>query len=707
MLEKLALQKKMISKDDCLKAMKACKSSPNYEMALKSYFIENNLIPEKTILQLINTFDSIKIMKTTMKFGTVAVKMGFISQNILKAALAIQKKTVAANQKPKLIGQILVESGKLTKDQIALIVQKQKKLGLIADKVASPQQPNNIKQTKPAPPSKNTESVKPVVEKKVTIEFSDESETIEGGMALDIEDGGMTAYLRKTDTFDSNLTIDDIYSILLTKSIQYGLASDDAINGFINSSGFRTNRFKVASGTERVFGKDARIEYFFDTDHLKAGGMDDDGNIDFKDRGKIPKTETNTLLAEKFPLKKATMGRDIFGNELAITPVKDIFLKATTGVLISEDGQHAYSEISGHPKLSWSGNLSVVDTFIAKADVGYETGHLVYDGNIEVKGCLKSGFCVTGDDIKIKEIDGGEIHAEGDVVILEGVNGAKIFSRGNVTANFIHDSQISCLGDVFIAREIVDSTIQASGSCQVKTGKIINSQIASNQGVIAKDIGTDKTHSNTIIVGQDLFIKKELIHIEKQIIDTEKQKIKSEKRRQSLKIENQGFQQSTARIANELDKVLDEKQTIENEMAELENQADAKKQYLSLKTTLKQTQAFFSRLDKQLNDLFNNIGKNDQIIETIEETFDSFDDRLEDLKYERENYIDWQDTNPGQSIVIASGQVCSGSIIQGQHAQKEIKETERNVQIKECKLSGNVGNTDLYEIQIHDNVKKR
>lgn len=82
--------------------------------------------------------------------------------------------------------------------------------------------------------------------------------------------------------------------------IVYGLVGVSEVEKFINSSGFKTNPFKVAQGTEPMRGKDARIEYF-ETDYLKAGGIDEDGNIDFKDRGPIPWVKKGYLLAKKFP----------------------------------------------------------------------------------------------------------------------------------------------------------------------------------------------------------------------------------------------------------------------------------------------------------------------------------------------------------------------------------------------------------------------
>ena len=45
-----------------------------------------------------------------------------------------------------------------------------------------------------------------------------------------------------------------------------------------------------------IQGKNARVEFFFNTDYLKAGDLSIDGGIDFKDRGEIPHVEEGTVL---------------------------------------------------------------------------------------------------------------------------------------------------------------------------------------------------------------------------------------------------------------------------------------------------------------------------------------------------------------------------------------------------------------------------
>ncbi len=658
------------------------------------FFLTHGLIPPNTLEVLINTITAVKIIKMNIKFGAIAVEKGFISQETLEVALLLQKQIAAENKKPKLIGHILIESGKLTNEQAALVALEQSKRNLKVEPAA------------PEDPPRKNESLKPYEEPAKAVRISDSSEKIQGGMILEIEDNGMSAYLRKTDKFNNTRTVDDIFTILLSKGIQFGLESEKAVEGFINSSGFRKNRFKIASGTPQVPGKNARIEYYFNTDHLSAGQMDEEGNIDFKDRGEIPKIESQTLLAEKFPFKASENGRDIFGNELLPEPAIDIPLNIKTGVFLSEDETKVYAQISGHPKLSWSGNISVIDTFLVDGDVGYETGHLRYDGNIDITGGLKTGFQIAGFDINIKEVDGGQIQAQGNVTILNGVNDAKIYSRGHVSAKYIHNSEIYCLGNVTVEKEIVDSKIESSCACYIQNGDIVNSAISFNQGVYTKNIGTEKTTPNTIVVGKDLFVVNELQNIDHKLEDLEKKKTDMEKKRNKLLLENKTLHQLTTQMANELDKVLEDKQKIENKLLILEKHPE-KETTQQLRTDLKQKQIQFERLDKELNDRFNILEKNEEKTTRLKTACDDLEDQMEELNQEKINFSDWQSSNKGKPVVTAQGRVCAGTVIHGAHVQKEIKETITNVRIQEGLLQVNDTDSNIYEIQIHDNVGRR
>ncbi len=705
MLEKIALQKGLISKEDFNKAIAACKDAENYEAALKEYFISKNIISPPKVNQLLQSLSILRIMKKNMRFGQAAIKLGFLDKNVLQTAITQQKKAIAQKRPFHSIGQILFEAGKLSKEQLEQIL-KQIKLGtkkLSSAPLSKPESPE-------APGiEKNNDQADPDTEKPKTSEDekleADASIEVEGGMILEIEANGLAAYLKKTDQFDDTITVEDIYAILAGHRIQFGLANEKMIEGFINSSGFKSNTFKIASGIDRVVGMDARIEYYFDTDYLKAGGMDEEGNIDFKDRGAIPKIEEGTLLARKFPLTPPKNGRNIYGEELETLPVNDIELRTQSGAILFNENTELYAEISGYPKLTWTGHINVIEDFIVKGDVNYETGHVIYDGNIEVKGCLKSGFNITGRNIKIQEVDGGIIIAHGDLTIVNGVNNATIYSRGHVNAKFIHNATIFCLGNLNIDKEIVDSKIKTSGTCNIKRGEIINSKVSSNSGVEAKNLGTSKTAPNTIEVGVDTYLETELQKIDQAVAEIDQTTKNLKKKADRLKIEKERYQEISSRIVNEIEKCRHDGREIKKAISQIENPSEKSREIKNFNRQLKQNESLFKRLDRELNECFDIIENNEVLLKEIEARFKEFEETLEDLAYEKENFIEWGKANTGRPLVVVSGMAFSDTAIKGVHSTLELKENITRTKIREVLLQNTGGSHPIYEMQIHENIK--
>ncbi len=656
MIEKIALLKKMISKEDYLKAVESCKMSKDFDKALKDYFITNKLIPSDELSKLKNSADSIKIIKSTEKFGSIAVKMGFISSKTLEATLSIQKQAVAKNKVPKRIGQILLDSGKLNRKQIKQIINVQKR----------------------------------------TNQSSDLFESIEFGMQLFVDDDGMSAYLRKTKDFDKTIEAYDIRAVLLEKKIQYGIVKDEIIKKFIETKEFEHKSFKIASGTPKSDGKDATILYHFKTDYLKAGKEDSEGGFDFKERGEVPKIKEKTLLAEKTPLKESNDGVDIFGNIILAEPGNDVPLKCDTGTSLSEDGMKAYSEVSGYPKLSLTGNISVMDTYTVKGDVNFETGHVTYKGNIDITGSLKNGFKVKGVDVNLFEIDGGMINSQGDVTVSGGINDAEIHAIGHVKAKFIHHSKISCLGNIYVENEIVDSQIEAGGACIIKTGNVIHSRITAKKGIHAKNIGTENTGPNELIVGQDLYVNKAITQIEDKILELRNARLSIEKDKKALATENQTHNETIKRATDGIEKILIEKQQIEIRWSNLGKHPGKNDEII----LLNQKTNIIKQLENDRAERLHEIEKNKRKIQKISKKAIGLDNQLDSLSREKTDYVEWVKSNPGNAVVRVEERIISGTVIKGIHAQKKIKKSVSNVHIREHSFESSKGSNRLFEIQI-------
>jgi uncharacterized protein (DUF342 family) len=697
MLEKIALQKNLITKEQCVAALNACKGAKNMEMALKDYFISKGLIPIQQMKQVVSTFQAVKVMRKNAVFGTIAVKLGFIDNTLFQKEMARQKQAAGKKAAPRFIGELWVKNKTISKDQFIKILRIQEK------RPAAPQRPAKNASSEPQAKKGSADGQIPAAPVPPPDEPAAEApdyslvKELSGGVILEIDDQGMNAFIKKTDKFDDTISPAELLELITENDIFYGVVKEKALEGFIRSSGFKEKPFKVAGGREAQLGKDSRIEYYFDTDHLKAGGFDEEGNIDFKDRGEIPWVEEGSLLAEKFPMKEARSGYNIFDQMLEVPPVSDTPLRYKSGVVLSDDDLKLYAETGGHPRLSWSGNVQVVDTFVVKKDVDYETGHLEYSGDIDVKGTLKSGFRVRGHGIRINTADGGEIHAEGDVTIVNGVNEARIYARGNVKAKFIQNSKVFCLGNLTVDKEIVDTKIEASGAVIIPNGEIISSDIVANMGVYTRHLGTEKSVPNTVTVGVDAFTDQELKTIRKTITRSELRIEQIKEKIQALTKDIKGLHQATNRLAHELDMARDEGLT-------LSRKAEGEKPPAGLKSQIQSNKALFSRLDKDLNRYFDRIEKNENRILEMRMEHEQLEDELDDLQYELANFTDWMETNPGLAVVTVTGRVTPGTTVKGPNASREITDKLANVKIKEI-LSSKQGD-EGYKVQIHENIKR-
>ncbi|MCP4117108.1 MAG: DUF342 domain-containing protein [Desulfobacteraceae bacterium] len=685
MIEKIALKKKLITRAQYDEAVAACAHARDREVAYKEFFIAKKWLSDREISALAKLAGSLEIMRKDLKFGIIAVKLGYISKSVLELILEEQKKAVQKRKTPKLIGELLVESGMLTPKQRETILSEQL---LGEQELAAAPAPSvcttDTRAEQPAKPAGEQPLPEPVAQGGGTAEPVESSkreerlrmtqEDIGSGLILKVLANQMEAFLLKTGEFDEDITVEDVRELLLDRFIQFGIVDDNMIQRFILSKGFKSKGFMVARGVAPKQGRDAKIEFYFDTDHLKAGGLDEEGGIDFKERGAVPLVEAGVLLAEKIPSRAAVSGRDVFGEEHAMAVARDAQLKGKEGTRLSEDGLRLYSAVRGYPRLSWSGSVMVVEDFVTKGDVNYETGHVRYKGNVIVNGCIKDGFQVCGCDIRANEIEGGVVRADGNLVVAGGVNDADIYARGNVRVKFVHKSRIVCLGNVFIEAEIVDSSMESSGACIIEKGDIINCEISAKMGVSAENVDTGISRSSTITLGRDSFVESELKKIQGalKVCSSQIEQLKLE--REMLVEEIGKLHEHSLKLAHELDRIQAE-----------EGRTEA-----------------FLKLEGALNDCFTGIERQEIARDEADQEVSDLEDRVDDLSYEEENFREWSRVNPPKSVMVVDGTLYPGATVYGLHSKKIFKDKVTKSKICEFVEQDPSADAPIYRIASYE-----
>ena len=186
---------------------------------------------------------------------------------------------------------------------------------------------------------------------------------------------------------------------------------------------YRTaNTVKIMSlqGKNPIHGKDAKIEYFFNTNLNLKPKKNEDGSVDYRDHMNMIKyhVKAGDLLARLIPEDPGTPGMNVFGEEISPRTVRSLTLDYANNMKCNEEKTEIFSEVTGHASLV-KGKVFVSSVFEVPADVtGYNPiGNVEYAGNVHVAGNVKGGF---------------EVRAKGDIIVEGVVEDALLEAGGQI-----------------------------------------------------------------------------------------------------------------------------------------------------------------------------------------------------------------------------------------------------------------------------------
>lgn len=317
------------------------------------------------------------------------------------------------------------------------------------------------------------------------------------------------------------LKAEDILGELELQKVTVGI-DQGQIQDFMQSRQYCTS-YIFAKGIPPVPGKDASIEYFFNTNHNLKPKKNKDGTVDYRDLNTISRVEKGTLLAKLHKEEKGQPGKDVFGGDISVKQEKNLKLDFSNNITISEDKTELYSEVTGHASLV-NGKVFVADVFEVPADVDNGTGNIVYDGNVSIKGNVKSGFSVTAKGNIVVEgvIEGAFISAGGQIVVKRGIHGMNkghVEAESNIITQFIENATVVSGGFVE-AGSILHSQVSAVSDIRVngKKGFVTGGVIRAGCTVEAQTIGSEMGTMTKIEVGVDPQVKERYTDLQNEIL---------------------------------------------------------------------------------------------------------------------------------------------------------------------------------------------
>jgi len=593
------------------------------------------------------------------KFGEIAVEMNFVDQEKLDKALVVQKRIFQKARVSMPIGQILVEMGTITNDVCKEILEMQRE---IESKMAA------AATGKTTPKKKSSGQAAAKGDNELDIRVSQDKLTVTATIGGEIP---VTA-------FDVN----DVKVMLHSESILYGIVEDKQIEAFLKGEFGGGEGLVIAKGTDPVPDTPPEVKYHFDTDPLKVGTLTEDGLMDWKERGNLPQVKEGDLLAEKIPGLPGKEGMDVYGKKIPIPKARDKKFKCGKGARKSEDGMQVYATLTGFAKLSFNGEISVMPTLHIQGDVSLETGHVTFDGHIEVAGTIEKGYRVKGGSLQANDIHDAQIDIEGDISVTNGILGATIRCGGSIKAGHINNADIILAGNIAVEKEVIESKIEANGRCLVNDGIIIGSTISAKMGISVMDIGTEASKSSDLIVGIDQQREREVESIAAEIRAIKAERETLPKLLENLKEQSDQINTRLGEVAQEQDKCMVQHRYIQEKVdAGLLKQGNAAAE--KLQQTILELKAKQEAYDQEVAQLMEQDDAVSQEIAGTETKIVESKERIEELNTRLDEIAEARKTDQGIAAVKVGGNVYSGTKFTGPHSVLVLQEDLKRLSIFE------------------------
>jgi uncharacterized protein (DUF342 family) len=289
-------------------------------------------------------------------------------------------------------------------------------------------------------------------------------------------------------------------------------------------------RVVIAEGLAPVNGRDAYLQYNFETNHKVRIREGANGRVDFKDLKIIQNVVEAQPLAKKIPPEQGIPGRTVTGNPLPARDGRDIALPLGKNVHVGDDKVTIIADMNGQV-VETNGKINVEPIYTVDGDVDLKTGNIIFLGTVVITGNVVDGFSVkAAGNIEVNgTVEKADLDAEGNIIVHQGITGRgkEIIRAGkSLMARFIENTMIEAGDSVIASDGIINSRVDAGKRiiCQGKRATIVGGRLRASEEINAKVLGSPTAGTETICeVGVDPKTKELLTQLTEKKAALEKQ----------------------------------------------------------------------------------------------------------------------------------------------------------------------------------------
>lgn len=594
-----------------------------------------------------------EIMDQDRLFGDKAIENGLISEAKFQRALVLQRVIAKRSKVQMPIGAVLVKMELLSQEQVDAIN-------------GSGTEDDAVKADATAAQSDATPSVDDLL----------------CPLELTVAPDKLSATLEPFEENQAPPGLESVQLLLQEKNIIHGVIEQRLLEAYLGRNPLPMDPFVVAKGTPCEPGHPPDIQYHFDTDPMRIGTLLADGTMDWKNRGDIPQVVAGDLLAEKVGGAPGNPGTNVYGQALPPPRVKDPPLKATKGAERSEDGRRILAKINGTPKLGLDGRVGVFAILPIDTDIGIETGHIDFDGHIDVNGGVESGYQVKGRSLSTREIQSAQIEIGENLFSQGGIYNSTVKVGGNLKASHIHNSTVEVAGDLVVERELFGCTIEVNGRCLIDSGKIIASRISAKKGIQVKDVGTMASRPSELTVGVDFKFARDMQALKTSLTELETRKAETEGTIAQLGDRVDTLASELGQVAQEQDACMVQKRQLEAKRQQPAIAANPEKSGL-LTELIDDLGVKYDALDAQVHSI---MALDDQLraqIDQARQAVSTAEEQMQEIQQEMEVLREAAEVDSGSPVVKVSGTIFAKTRIAGPHRSLVIEQDMQRVRIAE------------------------
>ncbi|MHB8123046.1 MAG: DUF342 domain-containing protein [Desulfuromonadaceae bacterium] len=327
-------------------------------------------------------------------------------------------------------------------------------------------------------------------------------------LAFEVSHDGQECYCsyEPTTIGGTPLVYSELQGHLAQFKINEGIIPD-AVSSLLNAavSAKSVNRLFLARGIPMIPGEDGHIVMGVSDDLATADvGEGGAGTVDFRRVQSFLNVEAGALVATIQPPGLGTPGKTVTGKIVPSLPGAPVKLEIGQNVRLSDDGLTVLSLATGRVCLR-ENMISVEDIYEIDGNVDFKIGNVAFKGYVEVKGDVLDGFFVKATKgIKVRgNIGVCAIESDGDITFC-GMNGqgtGKVLCGGSITANFISDAVIECVGNITAEVEIRSSQIKCLGVISVNKGGLTGGEYFALAGIECANLGSRTALRTRVVAG--------------------------------------------------------------------------------------------------------------------------------------------------------------------------------------------------------------